>query len=128
MVAKSATTPHEVIPSKSREREWDHGQDSLKDQSFKRTVETEPLTVSTKILAVGAAVPLGLAGAALATTLMTNYERVAIAAWVAVAVVGSASVISAAAVSHRRTVAVERNHHGEKLSEREESTSRTKTL
>ena len=49
------------------------------------------------IVAAGAVVPLGLSAAAAVTTYVTAYERVAVTAWIAVAIVGTASVVSTAA-------------------------------
>jgi hypothetical protein len=109
MVATTATDENQTSPSASRGTRKDHTHTSSNELSVVREVQREPRRQSATILAVGASVPLGLACAALATTLLGNQERVAVAAWVAVAVVGSASVISAAAVSNRRTVSVERD-------------------
>lgn len=83
-----------------------------------RFVESEPQSATASIIAVGASVPLGLGLAALATTLFGKNEKVAIASWVAVAIVGSASVISAAAVSHRRIVSIGRGNDRVDTSER----------
>lgn len=83
--------------------------DQLQNHSYGRTVKTEPMPSSWAILAVGGTIPLGLAGAAALSSYVSKNERVSIAAWVAVAVVGTASVISSAAVSHRRTVSIERD-------------------
>lgn|GEM_PF-6405056 len=83
--------------------------DQLQNRSYGRTVKTEPLANSWMVLAVGGTIPLGLAGAATLSSYLSKNERVSIAAWVAVAVVGTASVISSAAVSHRRTVSIERD-------------------
>ena len=56
-----------------------------------------------KIVAVGTIVPLGLGCAAAATAKFSTHERVAMTAWIAVAIVGTASVIAnAAAVRPRR--------------------------
>jgi hypothetical protein len=99
----------EQSPSKTFDREREKWTGSAQDKSFGRSVEAEPKPQSWMILAAGAAVPLGLACAAAVATYLTDYERVAIAAWVAVAVVGTASVISAAAVSRHRVKTVDRD-------------------
>ena len=72
------------------------------------------------IVAAGAVVPLGVAAAASVTTYITTHERVAMTAWIAVAVVGSASVISAAIASSRRTVEVDRQKNGDKSTGRQQ--------
>lgn len=111
----AATTAHEnqTAPAPSHGKHQQPGQPPSNEMSVVRKVQHEPQQQSATILAIGASVPLGLACAALATTLFGNHERVAVAAWVAVAVVGSASVVSAAAVSTRRVVSVERENHSE---------------
>lgn len=77
-----------------------------------RSVQIDPLKDSWKNVAAGSVVPLGVAGAAAFATYVTTYERVAITAWIAVAVVGSASVIAAASASRHRSVEVDRSRHG----------------
>lgn len=83
--------------------------DQLQNHSYGRTVKTEPMANAWIILAAGGVIPLGLAGAATLSSYVSKNERVSVAAWVAVAIVGTASVISAATVSHRRTVSIERD-------------------
>lgn len=124
MVANVTTERSEGRASEPRDQGREHARERTDDKSLVRHVETEPQSDSAKILAVGATVPLGLAAAALATTLLSKQERVAIAAWVAVAVVGSASVVSAAAVSHRRVVSVDRENHGTKSADHLRGSSR----
>jgi hypothetical protein len=85
---------------------------------LQRTVDSEPQADSWKGVAAGSVVPLGLAGAAAFATYVTTHERVAISAWIAVAVVGSASVISAASVSRRRIVSIEKSDLGNRLTSR----------
>ena len=87
------------------------------DDSFQKTVATDPKPQSWMIVATGAVIPLGLAVAATTAGYINPNERVAIAAWVAVAVVGTASVISAAAVSQRRNVSIDHDHRGTKSAE-----------
>lgn len=95
-----------------RSRERDHHVERSNDRTYDRRVQTTPKSHSWLIVASGAVVPIGLGGAAVAATYLSNHEKVAIAAWVAVAVVGTAAVISAAAVSHQRTVSVDRHLEG----------------
>ena len=83
--------------------------ENAKDKSFSRTVETEPKQRSWMIVAAGAVVPLGLSAAAAVTTYVTAYERVAVTAWIAVAIVGTASVVSTAAAARRRNAYVQRD-------------------
>ncbi len=54
----------------------------------------------------GGVVPVALAIAATVTSQLTESERVAVTAWVAVAVVGTASVIAAGAASRFRNTEV----------------------
>jgi predicted lysophospholipase L1 biosynthesis ABC-type transport system permease subunit len=53
-------------------------------------------------VAAGATVPIGVSAAAAVTSSMSISERVALAAWVVVGVVGTASVVSAAAILRGR--------------------------
>lgn len=76
--------------------------DESEDKARVRTVETEPRRNSWMIVAAGATVPLGLACAATVATYVTKHERVAVTAWIAVAVIGTAAVISNAVASNRR--------------------------
>ncbi len=117
----------EDSPSKFIDRDKDQWRETVNDKSYERTVTTEPKLHSWMIVAAGAVVPLGLAGAALATTYLTNHEQVATTAWIAVAIVGSASVISAAAVSHRRSVSVDRDKDGNRVSGRSNILSKMKS-
>jgi len=97
-------------------RDLTRGQDTsinrVNEQSFGRSVEMDPKAHAWLTISAGAVVPLGLAGAAVATTCVSNNEKVSMTAWIAVAIVGTASVISAAAVSRRRIVSIERDHLG----------------
>lgn len=109
-----------TIPSRSVERGREHYLDRSNERSLERKVEREPKPNSWMIVAAGAVVPLGVAAAAAVTTYLTTHERVAMTAWVAVAVVGSASVISAAVASSRRTVEVDRQNAGAKTAGRQQ--------
>lgn len=110
----TTTFPSEDVATVSRgmQNGRDRQIDVERDHSFERTVETSPKAGSWMIIFAGAIAPLGLAGAAVATTYLTQHERVAITAWIAVAVAGTASVIASAAVSHRRIVSVDRDNEG----------------
>ena len=74
-----------------------------------RHVESLATVNAPATLFVGASVPLGLGIAATIATCYAPTEQVAVAAWVAVAVVGSASMIAAAAASKRRITSVHRH-------------------
>lgn len=89
----------------------EHLIDRQRDNALDRSVMLEPQPDSWKVVATGTIVPLGLAVAAAVTTYLSNEQRVAMTSWIAVAVVGTASVVSAASVSRRRVVTVERNNH-----------------
>ncbi|ADG69071.1 hypothetical protein Plim_3258 [Planctopirus limnophila DSM 3776] len=54
------------------------------------------------LMIILAVVPLGLAAAATIATGMTTSERVAVSAWVSVAVVGTASVIASATIARHQ--------------------------
>lgn len=84
--------------------------DRTKERSFERSVALDPTTEASWTVAAGGVVPLGLAGAAVAATCLSPHEKVAVTAWIAVAIVGTASVISAATVSRRKSVSVDRNN------------------
>lgn len=112
MVTSPARPEREVAPGRPVDASRDRSVDLNLEREVERHVHTEPMPQSFSILAIGALVPLGLAGAAVAATSLTKNERVGVASWVAVAVAGTAAIISAAAVSHRRTVSVERNVNG----------------
>ena len=118
MVTTPARTERETVAGRSVDASRDHSTDLRLDRVIERHVHTEPMPQSWGILAVGALVPLGLAGAAVATSSLTKNERVGVASWVAVAVAGTAAIISAAAVSHRRTVSLDFNAHGGRTAER----------
>ncbi len=100
--------------------------DRTDSNSFDKTVITEPRLHSWMIIAAGSLVPLGLAGAAVAATYITTYERVATAAWIAVAIVGTAAVVSAAAVSHRRIVSLEHEKEHERAAARDGDVDRAR--
>ncbi|HEY0984374.1 MULTISPECIES: hypothetical protein [unclassified Schlesneria] len=102
------------VPTRSLERGREQFQDRSHERSLERSIEREPQPNSWKVVAAGSVVPLGLAVAAAVTTSLTNHERVAMTAWIAVAVVGSASVISSAVASSRRSVNVDRQDSGAK--------------
>jgi hypothetical protein len=68
-----------------------------------RTLDLNPLANPVSAMVAGTVVPLGLAAAATTVTCLGASERVAVMAWIAVAVVGSAAVFAAAAASRRRT-------------------------
>ena len=120
MTSRNDSHENTETPSLSHEHEIDHGNrrdrqsDNFKDKSFERTVETKPEPDAWKTVAVGTIVPLGMAISAAAVTYGTQYERVAMTAWIAVAVVGSASVIAAASVARRRVVSSDRADQGKK--------------
>lgn len=69
-----------------------------------RNVDLDPQPGGIGLMIAGAVVPIGLAIAATVATSLASTDRVAIAAWVSVSVVGTASVIAAAAASRRRTL------------------------
>lgn len=64
--------------------------------------QNQPILQSSMSSAAQAAIPLGLACAAVATTYLAKHERIAVTAWVAVAIIGTASVISSAVALHPR--------------------------
>ena len=117
MTTSTIRAGNEATSSKFPENARESWLATSKEKAIDRAIETEPKRHSWMIVAAGAVVPLGLAGAAVATTYLTRHERVAVAAWVAVAIVGSASVMSASAVSHRRTMANNRENHGSRRKE-----------
>ena len=102
MVARRDLTDSESMLQ--TERNVDRNREIDRDRGMTRTVQTEPQPNAWMTVSAGSIVPLGLAGAALAATSMTKSEQVAVTAWIAVAIVGTASVISAAAIAHRRNV------------------------
>lgn len=126
MVAANSSFEQDSLPSKSVDRGREKWKDNAKDKSLDKTIETEPKLRSWMIVAAGAVVPLGMACAATVATYVTTYERVAVAAWVAVAVVGTASVVASAAASRRRVKSVEREDHGERIASRSNDVSRIK--
>ncbi len=79
---------------------------NAKDQPGGKYIGTEPTLHSWMIVAAGSVVPLGVAIAAAITTRISSSERVGVTAWVAVAVVGTASVISTAVAARRRVKSV----------------------
>ena len=109
-----------TIPNRSVERGREQFLDRSHERSLERRVEREPKPHSWITVAVGAVAPLGVSAAAAVTTYLTTHERVAMTAWIAVAVVGSASVISAAVASSRRTVEVDRQNNGGKSTGRQQ--------
>ena len=75
---------------------------AVPDRTVDRRVEVAASESGWKFLVAGGVVPLGMSAAAAVSTYLSNSDRVAVAAWVATAVVGTASVISAAAASQSR--------------------------
>ncbi len=126
MVAANSSFEQDTLPSKSVDRGREKWTDNAKDKSMDKTVETEPKLRSWMIVAAGAVVPLGMACAATVATYVTTSERVAVTAWVAVAVVGTASVVAAAAASRKRVKSVERQDQGERIASRNSDVSRIK--
>jgi hypothetical protein len=110
-LANSVAEKH-AFQSGSVLKSSDRNVETAKDKSYDKTVDIVPQPDAWRPVAAGSMVPLGMAAAAAVATRITTHERVAIAAWIAVAVVGSASVISAATVSRRRTVAIDRGDQG----------------
>ena len=96
----------------------------VKDKSVERNVAAEPTVRSWKIIAAGSVVPLGFAVTAAVTTYLTSNEKVASTAWITAAVVGTASVISAAVASRHRVVSVERDNQGLRAVDQSRSVSR----
>lgn len=80
------------------------------NRELDRTLDLNPLPNSVFPIVAGAVVPLGMAAAATVATYIARSERVAVTAWIAVAVVGSASVFAAATASTRRTRTLHRVH------------------
>ena len=126
MVAANSSVEQDVLASKSLDRGREKWTDNAKDKSLDMTVETEPKLRSWMIVAAGAVVPLGLACAATVATYVTTFERVAVTAWVAVAVVGTASVVATAVASRRRVKSVERQDKGERITAQNNDVSRIK--
>ena len=73
-----------------------------------RERELSPTQSTWQIIAAGAVIPLGLAAAATVATYFASEARIAMAAWIAVAIVGTASVIATAAASRHRSGSTER--------------------
>lgn len=126
MVAANSSFEQGILPSKSVDRGHEKWTDNAKDKWIDKTIETEPKLRSWMIVAAGAVVPLGMACAATVATYVTTYERVAVTAWVAVAVVGAASVVAAAAASRKRVKSIERQDQGERIASRSNDVSRIK--
>lgn len=124
MTTAEMKAQHEPISTRSASKARDVSRDVESDRSLERTVETEPKLNAWMTLAAGSVVPLGLACAATTATYLTTHERVAVAAWISVAVVGTASVVAAAAVSQRRVVHVDRNTEGHRISNRDSENHR----
>lgn len=121
-----ATSLEEENPTTSVGKEHERLVENVKDKSFDKNVETEPMLHSWMIVAAGSVAPLGVAIAAAVTTYITSSERVGITAWVAVAVVGAASVISTAVASRRRVKSVSRDDEGERVVSTSNEVSRVK--
>ncbi len=90
------------------------GRDRSQDRSVEKRIETQPVAASWGIIAIAAIVPIGLGGAATATTYLTNNENISMTAWIAVAVVGTATMISASIASMHRQKFVDRDIQGER--------------
>ena len=112
--------------SHSVERDRERAVEHSRGRSLERNVELEPTPRSWMVVAAGGLVPLGLAIAAAVTTNMGASERVAMTAWISVAVVGTASVISAAVASRRRSSSTDRDHQGTRNVDRVNAVSRNK--
>ncbi|MCA9010540.1 MAG: hypothetical protein KDB01_12380 [Planctomycetaceae bacterium] len=95
-----------------------------KEKSIERNVAADPTVRASNIIAAGSVVPLGLAVTAAVTTYLTSNEKIASTAWIAVAVVGTASVISAAVASRHRVVSVERDNQGPRAVDQSRSVPR----
>ena len=121
-----ATSLEEENRTTSVGKEHERFVDNVKDKSFDKNVATEPMLHSWMIVAAGSVVPLGVAIAAAVTTYITSSERVGITAWVAVAVVGAASVISTAVASRKRVKSVSRDDEGERVVSTSNEVSRVK--
>ncbi len=78
--------------------------------SREKHITTESEQRAWSIIAAGASVPIGVSAAAAYTTYVSDSERVSITAWIAVAIVGTASVISSAVAARRRVRCVTSNH------------------
>jgi hypothetical protein len=102
----------------------DRAHGNSKEVGREKTIETFPQSDTWKIVAAGTIVPLGLATAAAVTTCVTSNERVAMTAWIAVAVVGTAAVIADAVVSHRRIVSFDRTDVHEKMRPNDSTTQK----
>ena len=120
MSTTNFTSDNRQIPSASHDHsmdrmvERDRQIDNAKDKSLERTVETNPLPDAWKTIVAGTVAPVVMAAFAAFVTYGSQFERVAITAWIAVTVVGTASVIAAACVSRRRIGSVDRTDQGTK--------------
>lgn len=111
MMAKTTTNERsEVCSCEPADNVHEGLRDRMDEKSYGRTAETKPKFGAWSTIVAGAVVPLGLAGAAVATTCLSSHERVAITAWICVAIVGTASVISAAAASRRKSISTDRSN------------------
>jgi len=104
--------------NRSREGSKELSRDRGNGRSFERYVANDPQPNTWMTVSAGAVVPLGLACAATLVTYLTSNERVAVTAWVSVAVVGTAAVIAADSVSRRRIVRVDRSNQGHRTLQR----------
>jgi hypothetical protein len=121
MATTNAILENDVQSTKAIDRDREKWADKTRDNSVDKTVETEPKLRSWMIIAAGAVVPLGLACAAAVATYVTVHERVAVTAWIAVAVVGTASVVSAGVAARRRVMTLARDNQTAKESGRQVS-------
>jgi len=78
------------------------------DRATDKAVIAVPQPNAWATVAAGAIVPLGMAAAATLATQHARSERVAMAAWIAVAVVGTASIIASTSVARTRA---KQTHH-----------------
>ena len=120
MSTTNLTSDNRQIPSPSHDHsmdrmvERDRQIDNAKDKSLEKTIETDPMPDAWKTLVAGTITPVVLAAFAAFVTYNSQFEHVAITAWIAVTVVGTASVIAAACVSRRRVASVDRVDQGTK--------------
>ena len=110
-MSSNSTIEADTVARPSFGVQREHQIERERDNVVDRSVALEPQPDSWKVVASGTIVPLGLAFAAALTTYFSNNQRVAMTSWITVAIVGTASVVSAAAVSRRRIVTVDRERH-----------------
>ena len=91
MIARTLDNPTFENPSTERARDFDR-------TSPTRYCQRDDRGQRAAVVFGGSLVPIGLAAAAAAVSFSSATERVAVTAWIAVAVVGTASVIASATV------------------------------